>query len=157
MVNNCANCGKPTSNPRFCSKSCSATITNREVKRRKRIKKTCKGCGAYKFNDGKRFCVTCREHKISVKLNMTIRDVIDMVSVKYSHPSWKFATIRNWARSLYAKSDNKCQKCGYSRHTEVCHIKPLSSFPVDTLITVVNGIDNIIILCPNCHWEFDNL
>lgn len=39
---------------------------------------------------------------------------------------------------------------------EICHIKPISEFSDDTLIAIINHPDNIVILCPNCHWEFDN-
>ena len=50
-----------------------------------------------------------------------------------------------------------CACCGYDKHVELAHIKPVSSFDVNTLISVVNSEENVIQLCPNCHWEFDNL
>jgi hypothetical protein len=31
-----------------------------------------------------------------------------------------------------------------------------TSFPLDTPISVVNSLDNLVGLCPNCHWEFDH-
>jgi len=60
---------------------------------------------------------------------------------------------------LRASSNNnetKCRNCGYDKHIEVCHIKPISKFSLDTLIDVINDPSNITILCRNCHWEFDN-
>jgi hypothetical protein len=30
------------------------------------------------------------------------------------------------------------------------------SFPGDTALSVVNSLDNLVGLCPNCHWEFDH-
>lgn len=56
-------------------------------------------------------------------------------------------------RNKYAK---KCEKCGYDKHVEVCHIKPIHSFDLETSLEVINDKNNLIILCPNCHWEFDN-
>ncbi len=38
----------------------------------------------------------------------------------------------------------------------VCHVKKVSDFPLDTQIKVVNAPSNLIGLCPNHHWEFDN-
>lgn len=70
----------------------------------------------------------------------------------------KYGNIRSAARS-YSKYflDPKCYKCGYDKHFEVCHIKDISSFPKDAKIFEVNQISNLVHLCPNCHWEFDNL
>lgn len=50
----------------------------------------------------------------------------------------------------------QCYNCGYSRHAECCHIKPVGGFPEGTQISEINRLDNLILLCPNCHWEFDN-
>jgi hypothetical protein len=34
--------------------------------------------------------------------------------------------------------------------------EPISSFADDTPIDVINAPDNLLALCPNCHWEFDH-
>ena len=49
-----------------------------------------------------------------------------------------------------------CMKCGYDKHVEVCHIKPIRQFSEDTLLSVINDKTNLLLLCPNCHWEYDN-
>lgn len=46
--------------------------------------------------------------------------------------------------------------CGYDKHVEVCHIKPISEYDLDIKVSEINHKSNIHILCPNCHWEFDN-
>ena len=53
----------------------------------------------------------------------------------------------------------KCTSCGYDKHVEIHHIKSISSFIVDSTATLydVNNPDNLVYLCPNCHWEIDNL
>ncbi|NDG25698.1 MAG: HNH endonuclease [Proteobacteria bacterium] len=55
------------------------------------------------------------------------------------------------------KTKSQYKLCIYDKHFEVAHIKPISEFSKDTLITIVNDPSNLIPLCPNCHWEFDNL
>ena len=52
--------------------------------------------------------------------------------------------------------EKKCKVCGYKNHVEVCHIKSVSSFGDNDLITEINSFNNLIGLCPNHHWEFDN-
>ena len=49
-----------------------------------------------------------------------------------------------------------CAYCGYTRHVELCHIKAVSSFSEESLVSEVNSVDNVIQLCRNCHWEFDH-
>ena len=79
-----------------------------------------------------------------------------------------FTTFKNWqsARSFirrnsqekYLKSGNplKCKVCGYDKHVEIAHIKAVSEFSNETPIGEINSIDNLIALCPNHHWEYDN-
>jgi predicted restriction endonuclease len=76
---------------------------------------------------------------------------------KKHHKSSAFALVRSRARSV-AKSlgMNKCTHCGYNKHVEIAHIKPISSFDLKTKISKINNKNNIIALCPNCHWEFDH-
>ena len=47
--------------------------------------------------------------------------------------------------------------CGYDKTYEVAHIKAVSEFSDDALISEINDINNLIALCPNHHWEFDHL
>ena len=44
-----------------------------------------------------------------------------------------------------------CQK-----HVELCHIKPIHSFSETSTLGEINSENNVVQLCPNCHWEFDN-
>lgn len=50
----------------------------------------------------------------------------------------------------------KCARCGYDKHVEICHIKPVSEFSDDVPIGVINHTENLLLLCPNCHWEMDH-
>jgi hypothetical protein len=60
---------------------------------------------------------------------------------------------RTWNRDL---TKLPCQVCGYSLHIELAHIKSVSSFDANTQLGIVNAPSNILVLCPNHHWEFDN-
>lgn len=77
-----------------------------------------------------------------------------------SHCNWQSArtTIRRHAVKTYELSDKKkaCNICGYDKHYEIAHIQAVSDFSDDAKIEDINSIDNLIALCPNCHWEFDN-
>ena len=66
--------------------------------------------------------------------------------------------IQKYARIIYQNSNKpkQCICCNYDKHYEVAHIKAVSDFNDDTLISEINDIDNLIALCPNHHWEYDN-
>jgi predicted restriction endonuclease len=74
--------------------------------------------------------------------------------------NWQSArsSITRLARKSFMKSNKpyRCEICGYTNHVEVAHIKPVSEFSDDTPISEINNPDNLIGLCPNHHWEFDN-
>ena len=68
------------------------------------------------------------------------------------------SAIRKNAQKVFENSNKEkcCQICGYSKHYEIAHIKSVSSFSDDALIKDINAEDNLIALCPNHHWEYDN-
>lgn len=74
--------------------------------------------------------------------------------------NWNSArgAIRKCARDLYLKHNPnpKCAICGYSTYVDIAHIKSVSSFPDSALISEINSLSNLIALCPNHHWEYDN-
>lgn len=55
-----------------------------------------------------------------------------------------------------SERERKCGNCGYLKHVEVAHVKSVASFSKDSTLYDVNRLENLIYLCPNCHWEFDN-
>lgn len=68
------------------------------------------------------------------------------------------AKIRGYGRVIYDKSTKPklCINCGYNKHYEVCHIVAIKDFPDAATMSEVHALDNLIALCPNCHWEFDH-
>ena len=155
---NCLNCNKETNNPKFCSRSCSATYTNKHYPKKK-TKKICTWCTesviSWRHSHCHKHLLEYKEGKYSA---LTIGEYRNKQSVKGKHPSWIHAHVRQFARSWLKELVNQpCRHCGYDKHIELAHIKNVASFPDSALLREVNSIDNVLPLCPNCHWEFDNL
>lgn len=147
QINKCIFCSKKTNNPKFCSNSCAAKINNKIPKRKKKqwFCKKCKNACASRRN-------LCNECFLKQPEDLTIEQAI----YNNHHRSSAYALIRSRARATKKSKQTKlCEKCGYNKHVEVCHIKPISSFDLNTKISIVNHETNLLILCPNCHWEFD--
>lgn len=100
-----------------------------------------------------------------LNISLNIRIQIDVGSRRkgelfdYSK-NWQCArsSIRKDAQSRYRSLHPNpcCVICGYKYHTEIAHIKSVSSFDNNVLVSEINSIENLIELCPNHHWEFDN-
>ena len=130
-------------------------ISNKRLKLFSTIQ-TCKRCG---INSGKKsvYCIGCkpvRQPKKSIDSKYLDKKIKE-VSYNNGQPS-NYTKIRSHARVIikrYKKSI--CENCGYDKYVECCHKKAISAFSKEALINEVNHIDNLIYLCPNCHWEFD--
>lgn len=80
-----------------------------------------------------------------------------LLTKRKNYQSYRSA-IRKRAEKVFSDSGKplKCAICGYDNHVEIAHIRPVSDFPGDTLISEINSKDNLIALCPNHHWEYDH-
>jgi len=155
---NCLCCGKQTTNPKYCSRSCAAKVSNKANPKRKLVRK-CVKCDKVVANHKTRYC---EEHDAEPRPisrhEVTIGEYRNAIALKGRHPSWMHANVRFLARQWFKEMKKlPCAKCGYDKHVELAHIKSLSSFPDDTKLSEVNSESNLIQLCRNCHWEFDNL
>lgn len=136
----------------FCSKSCSAKLLNSIHKKKIRKQKFCKSCNKEIFKRSW-FCDDCKIFSKNVKDNRTLREVI----YTKHHKSSAYALIRSLARTIAKQQKWKsCFNCGYNKHIEICHIKGIHDFDLDTKVIEINNLKNLIPLCPNCHWEFDH-
>lgn len=151
----CELCAKETSNQKFCSRACSAKVSNWKSPKRKLVAHFCKKCGIElprnSWTDRKTLCDPCNPQIVDFN-RLTYGEVYG--KRKYQ----KNSRIRGWARQAYLSSSRpqKCFNCEYEKHFEVCHIKSISSFPDEALIAEINKIENLIALCRNCHWELDH-
>lgn len=154
-MNHCLECQSLTSNPKFCSRSCAAKYNNRLYPKRKLERTNCSKCGNLigrkSHTDSRRVCNSCNSSLVDWD-NLTLGEA------RGARRYQKHSVIRSNARAKYRKNNPelKCKVCGYDKHVEVCHIKPISSFSLDTKVGLINSLDNLIGLCPNHHWEFDN-
>ena len=155
----CLSCSKETTNPKFCSRSCSAKYTGKHNPKRKTNKKCVKcekNVKSYRHSH-------CEEHHIeylqslySYTKELTLEDYWSRKSLQNLHSSSKNVHIRSLARSWFKHLlILPCKRCGYSKHVELCHIKPIKDFNSTSKIKDINSEENLIQLCPNCHWEFD--
>lgn len=149
----CLHCGKQTTNPKFCSQSCATTYSN--LHHRERYEKTrklryCKHCGI-KVEGRRTTCDNCNMHNVNWETK-TVGEIADKASYQVH------AHIRQRARYRYRKSDRPkyCVNCGYDKHIEICHIRAIADFPIETNVAEINDLKNLVALCPNCHWELDN-
>lgn len=146
----------------FCCVKCSNSYNNKKTVRPKKSKK-CKYCDnlIYGRITNQQCCSICTtkskklrsiEHCKNVQ-NITLKEL----RKKYTTGDYH-AKIRGWSRQVYSNNDGivQCKICGYRLHCDVCHIKPIAKFSDDTLVTKVNDFSNLVCLCPNHHWEFDN-
>ena len=156
----CKNCQKETKNPNYCSRSC-ATIQNNKKFPKRKIKRRCIVCGELVSNYRKSRCDKhTEEYKLQTRDSfkfISIDEYISRPSIKDKHPSWKYAHIRTLARSWFKHLlKEPCKICGYNKHVELAHIKPINKFSGTALMGEVNHPSNIMQLCRNCHWECDH-
>jgi ribosomal protein L37AE/L43A len=156
-MKNCLNCGLETKNPKFCSRSCSASINNKGVIRNKSTKNYfCKICNTTIAPRQKR----CNDCKLKVKgndgkyynANEITKDLVSTTDTQ------KYRRIRDQARKIAKQAGliQTCFKCNYFIHVECAHKNGIETFSDNTLLSDINCIENLIGFCRNCHWEFDN-
>jgi hypothetical protein len=149
---------------KYCSRSCSASVNNTLSPKRKKKLGKCKYCSNSIFASSRRTvcdqCLSDGTHSKSMWKNETTR--IDNLTVgelkrltRDNQRPWT-DRVRSYARSRFPAKGKIC-KCGYNKHVELCHIKSITSFSDESLLKDINNLNNIMYLCPRCHWEFDNL
>lgn len=107
----------------------------------------CKG----KKDRGAEMCLSCRKSKWQEDAhNKPISAFFNTGNARV-----KYAQIRKWSRLVMKRAGKLecCEKCDFDLVVEVNHKKPLSTFPPETLLKVVNSLKNLEALCPNHHAE----
>jgi len=150
----CLNCKKETDNPKYCSRSCAAKVNNKTPKRKRKTK--CRDCSKLVIS-GYTYCEDCISLGRHQRNSMWLADRTFGEEIKGKSGAGKYTNIRIHARKVVKNEKKECVKCGYDKHVEVCHIKPIKDFSFDSLISEINDMKNLMLLCPNCHWEFDNI
>lgn len=148
----------------FCNQKCSSAHNNKGVIRNPKKTRVCNRCdkeyqtisSGEDIHTSKLICRECASINIDYK---------SMAKGEYektlSETAKKNASLNTHIRA-FNNSWNKdlkslpCQKCSYHKHVELAHIKAVRLFTKNDLLSDINSSDNLLALCPNCHWEFDN-
>jgi hypothetical protein len=145
----CKCCSKPIPyehrKNRYCDRSCAAKITNLVPKRK--LRNRCVTCNK-PIRCNATYCKSCYRSQLFGE-----QPISYLMRLKGSN---KYVSIRQHAHRVIKGRTRVCAHCGYDKHVEVCHVKAICKFPPDTLIKVANDPNNLIYLCPNCHWEHDH-
>lgn len=150
-MNRCLTCNNETENKKFCSRSCAATFNNKKVPKRK-PEGVCFDCDRA-VSSKRKYCDKCFQLRSCFQKDLSLKEAIYLKH----HKSSAFALVRKRARAVLTRYGIKaCQACGYSKHIEAAHRKPISSFAPEAMLSDINKPSNIAALCRNCHWEFDH-
>ncbi|MCO6501383.1 MAG: HNH endonuclease [Vicingus serpentipes] len=138
---------------KFCSRSCANTHNNLKIKSSSENRRICPLCGKKK-NTYSTLCIKCFNKSKEIITSLTKGELFD----KYRNWQSARSTIQSNARKVLIESgrEMKCVECEYSLHVDCCHIKDVSEFSSDSLISEINDTNNLVWLCKNHHWEFDN-
>ena len=142
---------------KFCGHTCSARQSN--ANRFEPWK--CKRCGKTegRLTKGSKLCGACQTEFRSDRTILRSTMTAGEARLRYAkHGKANSNTlIRMRARTtLLRRGACKCMFCGYSHHVEVAHIRAVAGFHNSAMIAEINHIENLLALCPNCHWEFDH-
>lgn len=122
---------------KFCNRSCAASYNNSKIPKREKKFKPSK-----EERKSKYLAKTKKQH---------FNDCKDYHSARCS--------ITKLSRTVFRLSgkDYSCEQCGYNKHVEISHKKAVADFSDSSLLSEICAINNLQTLCPNHHWEYDNI
>lgn len=126
----------------------------------KKLERFCSHCKTAIESRKAKYCKDCRKQcqlSTSGLFSVSSQTKGNLRLSRSGYQSFRTA-IRKDSDSVFDKSGKEriCIVCGYKTHIQVCHVDSVSSFLDSSLISEINRIDNLVPLCPNHHWEFDN-
>jgi hypothetical protein len=110
----------------------------------------------------RKFCEDCARIRRMGSLGKSVVPMKDRTKEDLfgSRSSWQSArtAIRWHANSVMTKAGvrKSCAICDYTNHVELCHIKAVKEFLGQAKLSEINNTKNLVYLCPNHHWEYDN-
>lgn len=152
----CQNCATTFSTKdkrrKYCGRRCAGIVNNSLYPKNPRRGK-CRDCASPIFSSSIR-CKSCHDTLVSSR-EISDKTLDEMTNLRGS-PTNAHGAVRWRARKVAKELGWKsCYMCGYDKHIEVAHKRPITDFEGNTLVSVINAQSNLLPLCPNCHWEFD--
>lgn len=143
-MNHCLNCNNETTNPSFCSRSCSVSYNNRKCPKRKKTKQYCLNCQKETTESIAIYCCQscCIEHKKNSR-DKTI----------FSNNGFLPNAVNNTIRSfLIRHNGNCCMLCGMDADNWQGKSLTLIVDHIDGK-SKNNSLDNLRLVCPNCDSQ----
>jgi len=144
-LNKCKHCGIETTNEKFCSRSCAASVNNRGIVRngRKHEPYNCIVCGTEKYarpQQRARYCsIKCQQ-----KYQHDQRIQEWKTSGKIGKTTLKKYLIDTWGHYCYV-----CGIGDWNGKTIVLELEHKNGKSWD------NSEENVALICPNCHSQTD--
>lgn len=134
----------------YCTRSCAAKYNNSAFPKRKKIQneRKCEFCGDLTRRSDRKFCSKeCAYKKRAAERAVEKANIIS----SGANLSDRNGELLGWVRSfLLEEAENKCPKCGWSVPN------PVLGRPILTINHIDgnwqnNRLDNLEVLCYNCH------
>lgn len=127
----------------YCSSRCAGIVNRPKKPFFEQKQRTCKRCGESfvrtKTHTTSINCPNCLRKRRDP--NATLGDLDSWADGTAKHPAWRYGKVRAAAR--YDNPDlvkSSCALCPYDKHVEIDHIREISSFPPETLLSVINAV-----------------
>lgn len=159
-------CNNMTKNPRFCSQSCSAKVTNIGKKSPNRKIRYCCYDGCFEeVPAGRKYC--CKEHRSKQKSNR-VKNGLQKPRLtpeqKAFNTKKSIGELRNERKKSYIDyCGGKCVICGYNNYQGALHFHHVNPDSKDRTVKLSgnciswdrakNELDKCVLLCGNCHSE----
>jgi hypothetical protein len=139
-MNTCFSCSAPTSNPKFCSRSCSVVFNNTKSPKRKRaMRKDCRRCSLLCPTSRHVYCgEVCRQADIASAVGARLQDGT--------------ASPRTLKRAKIRETGIICS---------VCLLTEWMGKPIPLVLDHIDGHsenndwDNLRLVCGNCDMQLD--
>lgn len=168
---NCISCGEEFAsfkNNGLWAECCSVSCRNKHIaslrpkklkapKKERRPRAYC-SCGAPLRGYKTKSCKTCHMAAWKSSDKAAKKELGGLRETERVLRRHAYQAVRNHAKRMMRVAGCKkaCAQCGWARGIQVCHIKPISSFPDSATVGEINVLDNLVYLCPNHHWDLDH-
>lgn len=143
---NCINCHNETTNPKFCSRSCSVSYSNKQKPKRKHSRPKCLFCDKIVKSKQCKFC--CQQCNANYREQQSFNELDNQEILL---PKGHFHGSKLVKNYISYKAGNCCS---------ICRIEPVwNNNKLVLILDHINGIpddwsvNNLRLVCPNCDSQ----